>query len=166
MAVTVRTYAETDREACRALWVDLTQHHRDIYDSPQIGGDDPGAQFDDHLARVGPVRIWVAEGADGIVGMAGMIEGDGEVELEPIVVSAGHRGSGVGRALAQAVFQAAADLGVNRVTTRPVARNDRSLSFFHDLGFTTVGQLELIHDFVRSDRWRPGLNVDGQTFDV
>ncbi len=166
MSPEVRNYDEADREACRALWTDLTQHHRDLYDSQQIGGDDPGALFDEHLAMVGPARIWVAAGPTGIIGMVGMIEKDGEVELEPIVVSPEHRGSGVGRALAQAVFRAAADLGVNRVTTRPVARNDRTLSFFHDLGFTTVGQLELIHDFDRHDRWRPGLEVADATFDV
>jgi hypothetical protein len=55
---------------------------------------------------------------------------------------------------------------VNRVTTKPVARNDRTLSFFHDLGFTTVGQIELMHDFERSDRWRPGLKVGETTFDI
>jgi hypothetical protein len=26
-----------------------------------IGGDDPGLCFDEHLARVGPERLWVAE---------------------------------------------------------------------------------------------------------
>ena len=38
---TVRGYEARDLEACRGLWVELTQKHRDIFDSPEIGGDDP-----------------------------------------------------------------------------------------------------------------------------
>src|SRR4029453_18386226 len=58
---TVRGYEPGDLEWCRGLWVELTQWHRDIFDSPGIGGDNPGLAFDEHLAKVGAENIWVAE---------------------------------------------------------------------------------------------------------
>lgn len=32
--VTVRPYRPTDLEGCRTLWVELVQHHREIYQDP------------------------------------------------------------------------------------------------------------------------------------
>ncbi len=43
----------SDREACRALWRELTECHRTIYGDPSIGGDDPGLYFDEHLLAPG-----------------------------------------------------------------------------------------------------------------
>lgn len=48
--VIVRDYADGDYGACRSLWAELTEYHRGIYGNPSIGGDDPGAGFDDYLA--------------------------------------------------------------------------------------------------------------------
>ena len=48
MAV-VRAYESRDLDACRGLWEELTQWHRDLYQNPGIGGDDPGRFFDRHL---------------------------------------------------------------------------------------------------------------------
>ena len=45
--VGIREYASADYSACRMLWVELTEHHRRIYEDPSIGGDDPGGAFDD-----------------------------------------------------------------------------------------------------------------------
>jgi hypothetical protein len=64
--VAIRPYRPTDLEACRALWVELVQRHREIYQDPSIGGDDPGLYFDRHLAQVGAERIWVAECAGAV----------------------------------------------------------------------------------------------------
>ena len=47
--ITIRLYKPGDLETCRELWVELTEWHRQIYDSPGIGGADPGKQFDEHL---------------------------------------------------------------------------------------------------------------------
>ena len=94
----VRGYEPRDLEACRGLWVELTQWHRDIFDAPEIGGDDPGRAFDEHLARVGAENIWVAEAEGRVVGLAGLIPD--VFELEPVVVAEQHRGHGIGRLLA------------------------------------------------------------------
>jgi hypothetical protein len=47
--ITIRPYGDSDLEPCRTLWAELTRRHREIYGDPSIGGDDPGAYFDDHL---------------------------------------------------------------------------------------------------------------------
>ena len=40
--VEIRGYEARDLEACRALWVELTVWHREIYGNPGIGGAEPG----------------------------------------------------------------------------------------------------------------------------
>jgi GNAT superfamily N-acetyltransferase len=141
----IRSYEERDREACRELWRTLTQWHRDLYGDQSIWADrDPGDFFDEHLARVGAERIWIAEQGGAVVGFAGLLVEGAVGELEPIVVSPDARGSGVGHALGERVIAAARELGLGRIDVRPVARNDGAIRFFHDLGFDSLGQLELM----------------------
>jgi hypothetical protein len=83
----IRLYRPEDLQPCRVLWVELTEWHRAIYQSLGIGGSDPGHFFDEHLDRVGPAHIWVAEVDGQVVGLAGLILGEEEAELEPLVVS-------------------------------------------------------------------------------
>jgi ribosomal protein S18 acetylase RimI-like enzyme len=167
LVVRIRLYEEGDLDACRALWVELTEWHRDIYESPEIGGDDPGRHFDEHLERVGAGNIWVAEEDGRIVGMTGLMQGD-HWELEPISVSAGYRRRGVGRELAETVIAAARERGARTLQVRPAARNAEALRFFHELGFDILGQLELQIDFVDRGRelWRPGERLADRDFRV
>jgi len=164
-AAIVRGYRPQDLDACRNLWVELTDWHRTIYEAPYIGGDDPGAQFDDHLDKVGASNVWVADDGGRIVGMAGLIPVDAEAELEPLVVTAEVRGRGFGRMLADAVRQHALDSGYQTLSVRPVARNESALRFFHACGFTVLGHLELMAD-LRTDAhpWRRGETVGGRDF--
>jgi ribosomal protein S18 acetylase RimI-like enzyme len=97
--VTIRPYRPADLESCRALWVELVQRHRHLYDDPSIGGEAPGLHFDRHLARVGPERIWVAKIEGKVLGMVALILDGDEAEIDPIVVASTHRGQGIGRAL-------------------------------------------------------------------
>src|SRR5881392_280551 len=94
----VRGYREEDRAACRALWRELTQTHRDLYDDQSIGGEgDLGDYFDEHFERVGGDQVWIAELDGRVVGFTSMIlDPDRPVgELEPIVVARDARGAGV-----------------------------------------------------------------------
>jgi hypothetical protein len=54
--------------------VELTDHHRWIYDDPSIGRDDPGTGFDDYLATPEPIASWVPELAGSVVGLTGVFE--------------------------------------------------------------------------------------------
>lgn len=165
---TIRAYTKDDLEACRELWAELTEWHRRIYDSPGIGGDDPGRAFDEHLARVGAEHVWLAVREDEIVGMVGLIPGDGFVELEPIVITEACRGAGIGRRLAERVIAEARELGARQVVTKPVARNTSTIRFFHALGFDALGQLELVLELRPPEEqvWRPGAELADRPFRV
>ena len=106
---------------------------------PGIGGDQPGLQFDEHLAEVGAENIWLAESNGEIVGMTGLIVREGEGELEAIIVSPGHRAKGIGRRLAEAVIKGAREKGLRRVIVKPVGRNASAIQFFHAMGFDILG---------------------------
>ncbi len=162
--VAVRGYEPADLEPCRALWVELTQWHRDIYDAPEIGGDDPGAAFDDHLSRVGAENVWVAVDGARVVGFVGMIRSERHAELEPLVVTESYRGHGVGRLLAATVIAAAQASGLRQLIVQPVARNSPAIRFFHDQGFDALGHLELILPLVDADRWIPGERIADRDF--
>src|ERR671918_2424786 len=73
----IREYEERDRDACRALWVQLTQWHRDIYDDQSIGSGDPAGWFDSYLAEKEPVAVWVAELDERVVGFTGALPVEG-----------------------------------------------------------------------------------------
>jgi len=59
-----------DKEQCRALWKELTERHREIYDDPSIGGEHPEDYFDKHLGKVGADNLWVAVRGSRVVGLA------------------------------------------------------------------------------------------------
>jgi GNAT superfamily N-acetyltransferase len=161
----VRRYGDGDLAACRALWAELTQVHRDLYDDPTFGGDDPGLAFDEHLAEVGPERIWVAESGGTVVGLAGLLVAADHAELEPIVVAETARGRKIGRALADAAIAAARELGFPRVRVRPVGRNTEAIRFFHSVGFDVLGRVDLRIDLEPTAR-APGERIAGRDFRV
>ena len=163
---TIRSYESPDLEQCRNLWEELTQHHRDIYEDPSIGGETPGLYFDEHLARVGPGCIWVAIHEAVILGFTGLIIDDKEAEIEPLVVGREYRNQGIGKTLVNHVIKEAKSRGIHYLNVRPVARNLDALSFFHDMGFQTLGHIQLFMDFEDSKKknWKSGISLFGCSF--
>ena len=143
MPATIRPYAPTDLAACRRLWEVLTERHRLIYEDPSIGGDNVGLYFDAHLARVGPENIWVAEADGAVVGMSGLIVGEGEAEIEPVVVDEAWRSRGIGTLLLNEGVARAKALGVQYLNIAPVARNSRAIELFVRSGFRLIGHVQL-----------------------
>lgn len=163
-AARVRTYRKADLKACCELWKELTEKHREIYDDPTIGGDDPGLFFDDHLRRVGPRRIWVAEVEGEVVGFIGLIVESEDAEIEPLVVTRSMRGRGVGNALAKkALAEARGIKGVKFLMVRPVARNREAIQFFREQGLVNVGRVELFTDLA-GKKWKKRLRIHGLEF--
>lgn len=162
---TIRPYGSSDLTACRALWAELTDVHRELYDDPTFGGDDPGRAFDRYLAEDRPERVWVADAGSRVVGLAGLLVVDGRAELEPIVVASDARGGGVGRGLAEAVVGSARELGFPRVRVRPVGRNSEAIRFFHALGFDVLGRVDLRLDLDETVRLT-GERIAGRSFRV
>ena len=166
-SVTVRRFEERDSAPCRALWAELTRWHRELYDDQSIGGDDPGSGFDGYLNEFGDSRLWVAERAGSVVGFTGLIIRGNQAEVEPVVVSRAAREQGIGGMLVTAAVDAARAEGVGQIKVSPVARNAQAIGFFHRLGFTALGHVELLMDFRRSaEYWRPGERIAGREFDV
>jgi N-acetylglutamate synthase-like GNAT family acetyltransferase len=166
MEIIVRQYDPSDLDECRRLWVELVEHHRTIYNDQSIGGNKPGLYFDSHLTRIGSDYIWVAEYDGEVVGVTGLIVSDGEAEIDPLVVSAKHRGKGIGKTLVKLMIEEAKKLGVRYLSVKPVARNTDAIAFYHNAGFRGIGQIELFmepQDF-DSEKWKHGIELFGHFF--
>lgn len=165
--MTIRRFRDEDSAACRALWAELTRWHRALYDDPSIGGEDPGAGFDDYVDEFARARLWVAERRGSVVGFVGLIVRGRQAEIEPVVVSFDARGQGIGRALVEQALDVARAEQVGQVKVSPVARNAQAIIFFHELGFTALGHVDLLLDLRRpAGYWRPGEHLAGRDFDV
>ncbi len=167
-SVKIRQYRPDDLEQCRSLWAEMVQRHRDIFDDPTIGGDRPGLEFDGHLERVTAERVWVAETGGELVGLTSLILEGEQAEVEPIVVSSGRRGAGIGRKLLDRAVEEARELGVLCLGAKPVARNKEAISFFHESGFKTLGHIHLFMWLGPPGQcqWKEGPELFGKKFDI
>lgn len=161
----IRGYEDRDKEGCRALWSELTQWHRDLYDDPGIGGPNPGLYFDEHLKKVGCNQLFVATIGSRVVGLAGYMGGEEELELEPLIVSRDFRGKGIGTMLMNQVKMHVQNLkGVKYLSVRPVARNERAVDYFRSQGFDKIGRIELFIDFTGRE-WKKDLKLFERQFE-
>lgn len=151
----IRKYKPGDRERCRALWRELTEWHREIYQDPSIGGPHPEDYFDKHLAEVGPDQMWVAVYDSQVVGLVGLIVEGEKAEIEPLIVSKMYRQKGIGKQLIKTIVSEACNRKVRFLNIKPVARNVQAINFLYQQGFKNLGHVELFLDF--SDyTWEPG----------
>jgi GNAT superfamily N-acetyltransferase len=166
LEVIVRDYAEGDYGACRSLWTELTEYHRSIYGDPSIGGDDPGAGFDDYLATSHRMASWVAESRGRVIGLTGLFDRGRSGEVEPVVVAEAARNQGIGRMLISRVIEEARARGYEYLAIRPVARNVIAVRRFHAAGFRTLGgHVDLTMDLAaRRHEWLPGASLHGLGF--
>jgi GNAT superfamily N-acetyltransferase len=164
--VIVRDYAEGDYGAGRSIWVELTEYHRSIYGDPSIGGDDPGAGFDDYLAESHRVGSWVAESHGRVIGLTGLFDRGVSGEVEPVVVAEAARNQGIGRMLISRVADEARARGYEYLAIRPVARNVAAIRRFHAAGFRALGgHIDLTMDLAdRRHEWLPGASLHGLDF--
>ena len=144
----------------------LVEHHREIYSDPTIGGDDPGSEFDEYLALPDRVITWVAAEGESIVGLAGLLWADDESTVEPVVVDRSRRRTGVGRTLIGTAIEESRRRGAKYVNIKPVARNSTAIQTFHELGFRTLGHLQLFMSLEHDDyEWSAGPQIHGREFD-
>jgi hypothetical protein len=54
--------------------------------------------------------------------------------------------------------------GLRRIDVRPVARNDAAIRFFHELGFDSLGQLELMIYLQDPKDWPVHASLAGRDF--
>jgi N-acetylglutamate synthase-like GNAT family acetyltransferase len=160
----IRPYEPEDHSACKALWVELTERHRDIYGDATIGGEDPGQGLDAYLSNPNRRVTWVAEIGGKVVGMAGLIAHGEEGEVEPVVVARPYRRRGVGRMLVEEALSHARKIRIRFLSVRPVARNAEAISFFVEAGFNIVGHIDLFQDLAQSSGrdWKTGIAIHGK----
>jgi GNAT superfamily N-acetyltransferase len=157
-------YQSEDHASCRALWVELTQRHRDIYADPTIGGQDPGQWFDSYLSNPNRKATWVADVGGRVIGMTGLISTGEEAEVEPLIVTAGERRRGIGSLLVKHAVGQAKPLGVRFLSAKPVARNVDALTFFAKAGFDILGYVDLFQDLgpAAGREWKDGIRIHTQ----
>jgi len=78
-----------------------------------------------------------------VVGMSGLIVGEGEAEIEPVVVDEACRSRGIGTLLLNEGVARAKALGVQYLNIAPVARNSRAIELFVRSGFRLIGHVQL-----------------------
>jgi GNAT superfamily N-acetyltransferase len=163
----VRDYTEGDYLPCRSLWAELTMYHRSIYGDSSIGGDDPGAGFDDYLAESHRMGSWVAESHGTVVGLTGLLDRGTSGEVEPVVVTETVRGRGIGSMLISRVVEEARARGYEYLAIRPVVRNVAAVRRFYAAGFLTLGgHIDLTMDLAaRRHEWLAGASLHGLDFD-
>jgi len=159
----IRKYQDDDREQCRALWRELTEWHREIYQDPTIGGEHPEDYFDKHLAKVGADQLWVAVHDSKVVGLVGLILEGEEAEIEPLIVRKTCRRRGIGTRLIETVVSEACKKRIKFLNVRPVARNVTTIKFLHKLGFKNLGHINLFMDF-SNHLWKTGPEIFGCKF--
>jgi L-amino acid N-acyltransferase YncA len=95
------------------------------------------------LGQRGVVHVAVIDGAIAGVQSVGrfstMSDALGHVATMGTWIAPSHRGHGLGRALAAASFQFAAEHGYEKILIYVLADNDRALAFYASLGFTVIG---------------------------
>jgi GNAT superfamily N-acetyltransferase len=147
MSVSIRAYRPTDHNVCRALWAELTELQRDLYDDPTIGGPDPEAGFEDYLTRLDLSGMWVAEHSeDGVIGLIGLILNGRAGEVYPVVVTQRHRSKGVGTALLAHVAEHARGRGLRQLMVVPDSRNVAAIKCLHAAGYDTLAAVRLTLD--------------------
>jgi GNAT superfamily N-acetyltransferase len=152
----IRPYTDGDLAACRGLWAELTQHHRELYQDPSIGGEHPEMGFDDYRGRPDLAGTWVACREGRVAGMTGLLMNGDEGQIEPVIVTAELRGQGIGEALILHARNEAVAREARFLSLMPVARNTRAIQKFIALGFDTVGLIDLVQDLRPGERaWLP-----------
>jgi GNAT superfamily N-acetyltransferase len=173
-SVTIRPYRPLDHRACRHLWAELIEAHREIYRDPSLGGPDPGAAFEEYLTRLDLAGVWVADDPqEGVVGLVGLVLGGPAVgtalarragepagEVEPVVVTAHLRGAGIGRELLEYVAAQARKRGMRQLSISPASRNVNAIRCLHVAGYDTLSSVTLTMSLI------PAQGAAGPTLDL
>ncbi len=165
--VRIRNYKESDIALCQKMWIELTEYHQEIYDDPSIGGENLAQGFKDHLEQYGGESFWVAEEDEIIIGLIGLIVRGEAAEVEPIIIKSSHRNKGIGKKLLRFIINHAIEKEIKYLSIKPVARNKLAIKIFHEMGFNTIGHVELFMNLKEkeSKKWKTGIKIHDISFD-
>jgi GNAT superfamily N-acetyltransferase len=156
--VKVRQATPEDVPALVALFQELDRMQSDwrVF-TPRPGFyDEVGSKYREAMSTENAV-VLVAEDDHDILGMAygevrvpSRFSDERALELSGVVVRAGYRGRGVGRALVKEAARFAGEIGVEWIELKTFAPNQGAMAFWEGLGFTprvvqlTVGTKPLV----------------------
>ncbi|MPZ28132.1 MAG: GNAT family N-acetyltransferase [Micromonosporaceae bacterium] len=161
----MRAYRPTDHNVCRALWAELTQVQRDLYDDPDLGGVDPGVGFEEYLTRLDLSGMWVAEDSEhGVIGFVGLTLNGRAGEVFPVVVTQRHRSQGVGTALLAHVADQGRNRALRQLVVIPESRNVAAIRCLHAAGYDTLAAVRLRLDLVGPRRETDEMDVHDLRF--
>lgn len=125
-----------DRERLAALMLDA---YRGTIDDEGEDHDDAIAAVDEYLARLVPEHSVVVTEGDRLVAMAFVTVGDGVHYVDPIVVAADRKRTGLGRDAVRIVLGSLATAGVTEAGATITDGNTASERLFLGLGFVRRG---------------------------
>lgn len=142
-AVSVRPAVEADLPAILAIYNDAVLNTTAIWNETPVDLDNRRAWFEARTARNQP--ILVAEVAGEVIGYASYgdwraFEGFRHTMEHSVYVRTDRKGRGTGRALMQALIEAAAEHGVHVLIGCIEAENAASIRLHEKLGFRFVGR--------------------------
>jgi GNAT superfamily N-acetyltransferase len=165
MSVSIRAYRPTDHNLCRTLWAELTEMQRGLYEDPEVGDSDPGAGFEDYLARLNLSGMWVAEDSeDGVIGFIGLTLNGRAGEVYPVVVTERHRSKGVGTELLAHVAEQARKRALRQLVVIPESRNVAAIRCLHAAGYDRLAAVRLTLDLSGRSRDGDEMDVHGLRF--
>lgn len=165
MTVSIRAYRPTDHNVCRALWAELTEMQRDLYNDPDHRDNDPGVGFEDYLTRLNLSGMWVAEDSeDGVVGFVGLTLNGRVGEVYPVVVTQRHRSKGVGTALLAHVADQARHRSLRQLIVAPESRNVAAIKCLHAAGYDRLAAVRLSLDLSGRSPAGDEMDVHGLRF--
>lgn len=131
----------------RMRWWDVEAAHRietDLFPDPWSV-----ETFWSELAHVPVTRYYVvAETGDEVVGYGGLVSSGHQADVQTVAVSRGHQGSGLGRALLDALLAEAARRGAGEVLLEVRAENVAAQALYARAGFERIA--------VRRGYYQPG----------
>jgi GNAT superfamily N-acetyltransferase len=130
-------------EAWIAKYFTLEPKDREVLADPQGTIIDPGG------------RIFMALEGDEAVGCVALLKlADGGFEIAKMTVREGLRGSGLGRALLEKCFEAAAGAGAPRLYLETNSVLGPALSLYRSMGFKQLNRVrDPARDYARVDIW-------------
>lgn len=162
--VGVRPYRPADHSACRDLWAEFVEQQRAFYNDPALGGDDPGAGFEEYLTRLDLSGMWVADDR-GVVGFVGLVLDGRGGAVDPVVVTGRRRGEGIGRALLVHVTEQARRRGLRELTISPALRNIEAIHCLHAVGYDVLTNVTMSLSLNgRMNGPRDGVDLHGKRF--
>jgi GNAT superfamily N-acetyltransferase len=143
--VRVRQATADDVPSLVALFQELDRMQADwrVF-TPRPGFyDEVGAKYEEAINNPDAVVLAVEDDEGEVVGMAygeartpSRFSDERALELSGVVVRAGYRGRGVGRALVAEAARFADDRGIEFVELKTFSPNRGAMEFWEDLGFT------------------------------